>query len=217
VSNALVQSPTSFYAVRFLLGAAEAGFFPGMILYLTYWFPQAYLARYIAMFQTAIPLASVIGGPLASVILGMEGIAGLHGWQWLFILEGMPAVVAAFAVLKLLSDGPAQATWLTIEEKTVIADRIARDQTTERRSFCLSLRDPRVLTMGLVLFGVTAGGQYGVGLWLPQIVQRMGFSNQETGFIVALPYIVAVPTMILWDVRATCAVSASGTLRFRCC
>jgi ACS family tartrate transporter-like MFS transporter len=169
-----------------------------MILYLTYWFPQAYLARYIAMFQTAIPLASVIGGPLASVILGMEGIAGLHGWQWLFILEGMPAVVAAFAVLKLLSDGPAQATWLTIEEKTVIADRIARDQTTERRSFWLSLRDPRVLTMGLVLFGVTAGGQYGVGLWLPQIVQRMGFSNQETGFIVALPYIVAVPTMILW-------------------
>jgi ACS family tartrate transporter-like MFS transporter len=101
-------------------------------------------------------------------------------------------------VLKLLSDGPAQATWLTIEEKTVIADRIARDQTTERRSFWLSLRDPRVLTMGLVLFGVTAGGQYGVGLWPPQIVQRMGFSNQETGFIVALPYIVAVPTMILW-------------------
>jgi MFS family permease len=100
VSNALVQSPTSFYAVRFLLGAAEAGFFPGMILYLTYWFPQAYLARYIAMFQTAIPLASVIGGPLASVILGMEGIAGLHGWQWLFILEGMPAVVAAFACVE---------------------------------------------------------------------------------------------------------------------
>ena len=197
-ANALVQDPTSFYVVRFLLGVAEAGFFPGMILYLTYWFPQAYLARYFAMFATAIPLAFVIGGPLASVILSMEGVAGLHGWQWLFILEGMPAVFLAFAVLKLLPDGPARAAWLTTEEKALIAKRLASDEPGAKSSFWLTFRDPRVFVLGIALFGITAGGQYGVGLWLPQIVQRMGFSNQATGLIVALPYIIAVAAMVLW-------------------
>jgi len=197
-SNALVTDSVSFYVVRFLLGVAEAGFFPGMILYLTYWFPRAYLARYIAMFQSAIPLAFVVGGPLASVILGLEGVAGLHGWQWLFLLEAAPAILFAFAVLKLLPNGPAQAAWLTTEEKSLIAEHIARDERGEKASFWHTFGDPRIYALGFVLFGITAGGQYGVGLWLPQIVQGMGFSNQATGFIVALPYIVAVAAMIVW-------------------
>src|SRR5258706_5867805 len=101
-SNAAIQSPTSFYALRFLLGVAEAGFFPGMLLYLTFWFPQAYRARFTANFMAAIPLASIVGGPLSSLILGLDGAAGLHGWQWLFLLEGLPAVLLAFVALRFL-------------------------------------------------------------------------------------------------------------------
>ena len=204
-SNALVQGPTSFYVVRFLLGAAEAGFFPGMLLYLTYWFPQAYLARYVAAFQTAIPLSFVIGAPLASLILGTDGVLNLHGWQWLFLLEGLPPFVFAFGVLKFLPDGPAHALWLSSEEKEVIAKHIAGDGLAEKCSFWLAFRDPRVFVLGVVLFGGTVGGLYGVGLWLPQMVQAMGFSNQATGFVVALPYMASIAAMILWgrssDVR----------------
>jgi len=112
-SNALVQSPTSFYALRFLLGVAEAGFAPGMFLYLTYWFPRVHLARVTANFMVAMPLSFVVGGPLSGLILGMDGVAGLRGWQWLFLIKGVPAFLLSFAVLKLLPDGPNDAPWLT--------------------------------------------------------------------------------------------------------
>jgi ACS family tartrate transporter-like MFS transporter len=117
-ATAFVRTPAEFYAVRFLLGVAEAGFFPGMVYYLTLWFPEAYRARFTAWFLSAIPLSVVIGGPLAGLILGMDGIAGLRGWQWLFLIEGIPASLLAFAVLKLLPDGPAHARFLTAEENT---------------------------------------------------------------------------------------------------
>ena len=116
-SNAFVQGPTSFYALRFLLGVAEAGLFPGMIFYLTLWFPQTYRARFNASFYLAIPLAGIIGGPLSGLILGMDGVGDLHGWQWLFLIEGTPALVLAFAVLKFLPDGPADASWLTARRR----------------------------------------------------------------------------------------------------
>jgi ACS family tartrate transporter-like MFS transporter len=134
--------------VRFLLGVAEAGFIPGMFLYLTYWFPRGHLARYTAYFMIAAPLSSVVGGPLSSLILGMDGLAGLHGWQWLFLLEGLPAFLLAFAVLRVLPDGPVYASWLTNGEKETIAGRLAAEEPAGRPDFWPALRDPRVLALG---------------------------------------------------------------------
>jgi ACS family tartrate transporter-like MFS transporter len=197
-ANAFIQDPTSFYMLRFTLGVAEAGFFPGMLLYLTYWFPQAYLARFTASFMTGIPLAFIIGGPLSSLILEMDGIGGLQGWQWLFLVEGLPACILAFVALKVLPDGPAHASWLTADEKAVIAEQLRMRHKAEQRDFWPALRDPRILAVGLVLVG-SQFGLYGVQLWLPQIVQGMGYSNFSTGFIVALPFIASMGVMILWS------------------
>jgi len=196
-ANAFVQNPLSFYALRFLLGVAEAGFFPGMLLYLTYWFPQAYRARYTAMFMTAMPLAFVIGGPLSGLILGMNGRAGLHGWQWLFLIEGAPAFLLAFAVLKLLPNGPGDASWLTGEEKQTIEDSLVAGVRRKDQDLWSALRDPRVIALGLAKLGLLVA-VYGVQLWLPQIVQGMGFSNFATGFVVALSFALSIPAMILW-------------------
>jgi ACS family tartrate transporter-like MFS transporter len=196
-ATAFVQGPASFYAFRFLLGVAEAGLYPGLIFYLTLWFPQAYRARFMAAFITAAPLASVIGGPLSGFILGMDGLAGFHGWQWLFLLEALPACLLAFAVLKLLPDGPYSAAWLTGKEKQIIAARLASENSVRHQEFWASLRDPRVLALGLVLLGF-GFARYGIGLFLPQIVQAMGFSNLATGFVVALPYLVSIGAMLLW-------------------
>jgi ACS family tartrate transporter-like MFS transporter len=133
-SNALVQTPISFYIVRFLLGLAEAGFIPGMFLYLSYWFPRGYLARFTAYFMVANPLSFVIGGPISSVIMGMDGVAGLHGWQWLFLMEGLPAFLLSFAVLRFLPDFPARAAWLTGEEKDAVAARLANEEPRAGRT-----------------------------------------------------------------------------------
>ena len=195
-SFALVQSPTGFYVLRFLLGVAEAGFFPGMIYYLTLWFPQAYRARFTAMFITAQPFAFIIGGPLSTLILGMDGVAGLRGWQWLFLIEGLPAALLAFVVLRWLPDRPAAATWLTADEKATIATRLAAEETSSRRDFLPALLDARVWMLGLVALGQNCAA-YGVQLWLPQIVAGMGFSIQATGFVVALPFAAVIVAMIL--------------------
>src|SRR5882672_12816566 len=145
-SNALVQTPASFYAVRILLGVAEAGFFPGMVLYLTYWFPQRYRARLIAIFMAAIPFANTIGGPLSSLILQLDGAVGLHGWQLLFLIEALPALLLAIAVFFFLPDGPEDARWLSKTERATIASVLAaeRGQSTERvHSLWAALADPR--------------------------------------------------------------------------
>jgi ACS family tartrate transporter-like MFS transporter len=196
-ANAAVSGPSSFYAVRILLGLVEAGFFPGMILYLTYWFAKPYRARLVALFMAAVPLANIVGAPLSSLILGLNGVLGLAGWQWLFLIEGAPAVLLAFAVLKFLPDNPAHASWLTEDEKAAIATELAKDDTSEQRNFWLALRDPRVYALGIVYFGYSMSF-YGVGLWLPQIVQGMGVSNLATGFVIAPSYVVALIAMILW-------------------
>ena len=127
-ANALTQGPASFYALRILLGVAEAGFFPGMILYLGYWFPREYRARLVGIFMAAIPFASTVGGPLSSLILQMDGTYGLRGWQWLFLLEGTPATVLAFAVLAFLPSSPNDAPWLNAEEKRIVAARLAAEK-----------------------------------------------------------------------------------------
>jgi ACS family tartrate transporter-like MFS transporter len=192
-----VEGPLSFYALRFLLGVAEAGFFPVMLVYLTHWFPRSYRGRFTAVFMTAIPLSSIIGGPLSGFILAMGGIAGLAGWQWMFLIEGIPACLLGIAVLVFLPDGPNDAAWLSAEEKASIAARVAEDDAARERDVWAALRDPRVLALGLVNFGILFSSK-GVQLWLPQIVQGMGFSISATGFIVSLAYLASVPAMVLW-------------------
>ncbi|HEY6333164.1 MAG TPA: MFS transporter [Blastocatellia bacterium] len=196
-ATAFVQEPVIFYILRFLLGVAEAGFFPGMILYLTFWFPQLYRARFTAIFMAAIPISSILGAPLSGLILGMDGVAGFYGWQWLFLLEGLPACFLAFAVLKLLPDSPASAAWLTSEEQTTIAIRLAAEEPIAQRDVWSGLSDPRVIALGLagMCFGIAG---LGTQLWLPQIVQAMGFSNFATGFVVALFSVAGMAAMILW-------------------
>ena len=196
-STALVKGPTGFYVLRFLLGVAEAGFFPGMVLYLTLWFPRSYRARFTSMFTTAIPLASIIGGPLSGIILGMNGIGGLHGWQWLFLIEGLPAVFLAFAVLKWLPNGPGAAAWLSPREKELVLSSVKREDAASERNLWAALRNPRLLAIALVAFG-NAVALYGIQLWLPQMIKGMGFSNLATGLVTALPYIAGATAMILW-------------------
>jgi ACS family tartrate transporter-like MFS transporter len=196
-ANSLVTNATQFYAIRIALGLVEAGFFPGMILYLTYWFTKAYRARLVAIFMAALPLANIIGAPLSSAILGLNGLLGFAGWQWLFLLEGTPTMLLAFLVLRFMPDRPQAAPWLSDHEKAIIATSLANDDTSEQTRFWPALRDPRVYALGLVYFGYSISF-YGVGLWLPQIVQGMGFSNLATGFVIAPAYLAAFIAMIAW-------------------
>src|ERR1700744_3695392 len=196
-STALVKGPTGFYVLRFLLGVAEAGFFPGMVLYLTLWFPRSYRARFTSIFTTAIPLASIVGGPLSGLILGLHGFGGLHGWQWLFLLEGLPAILLAFAVLKWLPNGPGSAAFLSPREKELVLTSVRHEDATSEHNLWAALRDPRLLAIALVAFG-NAVALYGIQLWLPQMIKGMGFSNLTTGLVTALPYIAGAAAMILW-------------------
>src|SRR5262245_40960376 len=184
-----------FYVLRFLLGVAEAGFFPGMILYLTYWFPAEARGRAIARFMTATAIAGVIGGPVSGLLLRMHGYAGLAGWQWLFLIEGIPAVLLGFVTLAYLPEGPKAAAWLTDEEKNWIALRLQheREQARDRVHHTLgeALRSVRVWTLAFIYFAVIMSF-YGISLWLPQIVKSYsGMSDVLVGFVSAIPYIAA--------------------------
>jgi ACS family tartrate transporter-like MFS transporter len=147
--------------------------------------------------MAALPLANIVGGPLSSLILGMNGVLRLAGWQWLFLIEAAPAILLAFAVLKFLPDGPGKAAWLSCDEKSVIAAQLQGDDTAQHVSFWPAFADARIYALAIVYFGY-AVGNYGVGLWLPQIVQGMGVSNLTTGFVVTIPYIASVFAMIFW-------------------
>lgn len=195
--NAFIQGPHSFYLLRFVLGVAEGGFTPSMIFYLTLWFPPAYRGRFIATFCSAIPIAGIISGPLSGLILGMDGIGGLHGWQWLFLIQGLPAALLAFAVLATLPDGPDQAQWLDERERNIIAAGLAAGPPTAERSVGQTLYDPRLILLGLAGF-CSAIALYGINLWLPQMIQAMGFSHRATGFVTAVPYLVSMVAMIAW-------------------
>jgi len=197
-SCALIRTPAAFYVLRFLLGVAEAGFVPGMVYYLSCWFPPSYRGRYLASFLTAAPLSIILGGPLSGLILtAMDGFAGIRGCQWLFVIEGAPATVLAFAVLKWLPDGPAHASWLTLSEKEIVAGNLARHDVSEHSDFWRALLDFRVLALGFINAGILVG-TYGSGLWMPQFVQAMGFSTLATGFVVALPYLATMGVMVAW-------------------
>jgi MFS transporter, ACS family, tartrate transporter len=202
---AFTWNETSFLILRFLLGVAEAGFFPGIILFLTYWFPSAYRARIVGYFMVAIPVSTVIGAPLSGLILGLDGVLGLKGWQWLFVIEGVPAILMSVAVLLYLTDGPSQAHWLHPQERTWLAGRLDAERRNREAiaefTIWQALTNPRVLLLGLVYFGVVAAN-YGMSFWLPQIVKAFGLSNLETGFVTAVPYAVGAVAMVAWALRS---------------
>src|SRR5438093_5032377 len=173
-----VTSATGFYILRFLLGVAEAGFFPGVILYLTYWYPSDRRAAIIALFMTGIPVAGVIGGPISGWILkAMAGVHGLAGWQWLFLLEALPSLVLGVAVLAYLDDGIARARWLAADEKEILAGRIAADQQhAATHALWESFTKPQVWFLGVIYFCLIAG-LYGAGFWLPTLIRRTGVES----------------------------------------
>ncbi len=197
---ALVQGTTSFYILRFLLGVAEAGFFPGIILYLSYWFPARRRAAVTAMFMAAAPLSTAIGSPISGALLEMHGIWGLAGWQWMFIIEAIPALVFGVVVFFYLTDRPEKAKWLSIDERTWLAKTMEEDQAGKPKtshSIWAGLADIRVLALSLVYFG-TSAGLYTLGIWAPQIIKSFGLSSFQVGLINAVPAVFAVVGMILW-------------------
>ncbi|QWK80766.1 MFS transporter [Ochrobactrum sp. BTU1] len=200
-ATAFVWNPTSFYVVRVLLGAAEAGFFPGIIFFMTLWFPAEYRARMFATFNIAVPFSSVIGAPLSGFILEyMNGVAGLSGWQWMFVIEAMPAIVMGFVVFFWLPDSPEKATFLSPDEKKILSSRIAKErearEATEKFTIGKALRDSRVLLMCLIAVGLVMGTT-GIAIWMPQFVKSFGLSNLQTSFVVAIPSIFMAAAMIL--------------------
>ena len=198
---AFVQGSASFYALRFLLGAAEAVFFPGIILYLSYWFPARQRAAVTAIFMAAAPLSTVLGSPVSGALLEMHGMFGLSGWQWMFIIEAVPAVILGVVVLFYMTDRPEKAKWLKDDERnwlvTAMNAEAAKKAGTASHSVWRGLADLRVIALSLVYFG-TSAGLYTLGIWAPQIIKEFGLSSLQVGFLNALPGIVAVVAMVAW-------------------
>jgi len=195
---ALVSGPASLYTMRFLLGIAEAGFFPGVTFYLAAWFPRQYRTRIIAWFLVAIPASSLIGGPLCGLLLQMDGFLGLAGWKWLFIMVSLPAIVLGLVVLRVLSDRPEDTSWLSKQESdAILAMRAAETHDHLKTSLWGALGDVRVIMLAIVQFGFTLGS-YGIGLWLPLIIKDYRLSDLAIGFLAAIPYLFATAGMLLW-------------------
>jgi sugar phosphate permease len=202
-SMMFTNSQTTFYVLRFLLGIAEAGFFPGIILYLTFWYTRVHRARMVALFMTAIALAGVFGGPVSGLIMDrMGGVGGLRNWEWLYLLEGLPSVVVGILVLVYLDDGPERASWLTAEQKALIARRLAEEEALKSaddrhaRQIGEVFRNPSVWVLSLIYFG-TVMGNYGVTFWLPQIIRETITTN---------PWRIGLVSMIPWGAAAITAV-----------
>src|SRR5216683_1701038 len=205
VSMIFVGTPRSFYLLRFLLGATEAGFFPGIILYLRRWFPSAARARAVALFMMASPLAGVLGGPISGALLGVHA-ANLAGWQWLFVIEGLPAVLLGGVVLAFLADRPEEAPWLTTEERTWLTGELAREQDAHpeasRRQVFAAFTQGKVWLLVLVYLGDTTC-TYGVGLWLPSLIRSVsGLSNVLIGLLSAIPYLVTAIALVLVGIHS---------------
>ncbi len=217
-ANAFVTGAFSFDVVRVLLGIAEAGFFPGIIFFLTLWFPAAYRGRIVGWFMAAIPASSVIGAPVSSLLLYLDGVAGFKGWQWMFLVEAVPALILSGVVFFYLTDRPADAKWLADDERRWLSDRLAAEERVRARRESLSvwqaLLDPRVLTLALIYFGAVATN-YGIGFWLPQIVAGFGgLTKFEIGLITAIPYAVGTVSMVLWGRRSDATMERKGHVAF---
>jgi ACS family tartrate transporter-like MFS transporter len=207
-ATAFIQGETSFYLARVLLGVAEAGFFPGIILYLTYWFPRAQRAKIVALFFLAVPLSSVIGSPLSTLLIQHgDGVLGFDaGWRLMFFVEGVPAVVAGLLVLVLLPSRPRDARWLTEQESSALEAQLAAEDASEvgrEVSIRAALTNPRVIALSVVYFGIVFG-LYVLAFFLPQVIKglqqrfQMTFSLVEIGLITAVPYAFASVAMVLW-------------------
>ncbi|CAD6518518.1 Putative metabolite transport protein NicT [Paraburkholderia hiiakae] len=204
-SFVFVKSPTAFYMLRFLLGVAEAGFAPGVILYLTYWFPSARRAKALSLFFMAIPLAGIIGGPLSGAIMhSLQGAMSMAGWKWLFLLEAVPSLVLGIAILLYLDDSIAKAKWLTDSEKALLARNVAGDNAhkTAHLSIRAFIGDRRLWLMAAIYFCVVLG-QYGLTFWLPTIVRKAGVSDPLwVGIFTAIPYLCALIALPLIGMSA---------------
>jgi D-galactonate transporter len=193
-----VESPTVFYVMRFLLGVAEAGFFPAILLYLTYWFPASRRSKVTALFMTGIPMSGVLGGPLSGWIMhSLSGVHGLAGWQWLFVLEGLPTAVIGVVAFFYLDDKVADARWLTEDQKAVIEEDLRVEATHHKlHSLRDGLASPRVVLLSAIYFFFTMG-LYGVSFWLPSLVKASGVSNPlDIGLLSAVPYAAAAIAMV---------------------
>jgi MFS transporter, ACS family, tartrate transporter len=200
-----IRGPVSFYGMRFLLGAAEAGFFPGMILYMKRWFPANARARAVAWFMMANPIAGIVGSPVSGALLGLSG-EGLSGWQWMFLMEGLPAILLGVTVYWVLADAPTDALWLHGDERAWLLERLAVEQKAEsaaqKGSFWEVLISPRIWMLSLVYFGVSTT-MYGVTLWLPSVIRSLsGLSYLWTGVVSALPFLVTAIAMVLVGMRS---------------
>jgi ACS family tartrate transporter-like MFS transporter len=224
IGMVFVGGAWSFYVMRFLLGVAEAGFFPGVAFYLALWFPAQYRARILAGFLVAIPFSTVIGAPLSGLLLELDGIFGLAGWKWLLIIEGIPAVVFGFVVAAMLADRPQAAWWLDPQEREKLGQMLAAEPRERVRINILgAIMDPRVVVCALVQFGFTLGS-YGILFWLPQIIKASGQSNLTVSVLTAIPYAFATAGMIWWALMVdksgkkisnlviTCALGAVGLI-----
>lgn len=199
--TAFVVGPWSFCGIRLLLGAAEAGFFPGVLLYLTYWFPSEYRARIVSMFYVAVPISGFVGSPISAALLGMHGIGGLHGWQWLFILEGLPAVLLGLICLFALPDRPKDARFLSEEQRSWLSARLLEEQQQVRavrdHRVWAVLSNPQVLLLALVYAGSSAASN-GLSIWQPQIIKSYGLTNMQAGLLNSVPFALASAAMLLW-------------------
>jgi ACS family tartrate transporter-like MFS transporter len=198
---AFVSGPVSFFTLRFLLGLAEAGFFPGMILYFTYWFPPYHRARIIAGFMAAIPVAIGVGAPVSTALLELNGVFGLAGWKWLFLAEALPAVILGVCVMFYLTDRPADATWLADDEREwlsgVMAEEKRRVEAERPISVWQSLINLRVLALGAIHFA-QAGVSVGMAVFVTLIVKQLGLTNMETGWLTAVPFIFGTIGILVW-------------------
>jgi ACS family tartrate transporter-like MFS transporter len=199
--TALITGTTSFLVIRFLLGAAEAGFFPGMILYLTYWFPAEYRGRVISTLFIAQPVANAAASIASAAILDMDGMLGIKGWQWIFIIEAIPAVLLGLVILRIMTDRPGHADWLAEDERSWLQARLDGEsrqvESTGRMTWTKALADPRVVALSLIyLMSVTAN--YGIVFFMPQIIKGIGLSNMMTGLLSSLPYVVGTVGLLAW-------------------
>jgi MFS transporter, ACS family, tartrate transporter len=199
---AFVEGEYSFYALRFLLGVAEAGFFPGIILYLSYWFPARNRAAVTAIFMAAAPISVALGSPISTALMQMDGLMEMKGWQWMFILEALPAVIMGVVTYFYMTDRPAKATWLPEDEKawlekTMDAEVAARARAAHHSPW-RALFDPRVLALAIIYFG-TSAGLYTLGIWAPSIIKQLGVSTMTVGFLNMVAPTVSVLAMYLWS------------------
>ena len=200
-ATAFVVGPNSFLVVRFLLGVAEAGLFPGIVLYFTYWFPDHHRARIMSGFALALPISVALGAPISTAVLGLSGFLGIAGWKWIYILEAAPTVLIGIAVLFYLTDSPTEAKWLTAEERNWLTSRLQAERSAVEAvrtySFTQALFDPKVLLLCLNYFGIVTAS-LGIVLFIPQIIKSLGATNMGTGYATMLAYICGAISLVTW-------------------